>query len=140
MIVNALRAFETDRAYGPLRAEAVRSAAVVAGALRDALTTMARSTSGPESSGWRSPCATRCGSGNLYLAEIRHYVSFWTLIYSDDTWSQRRERAYTDLRISPEPDHALDALRVEFDQAARSVMDGLIVDDHQLHHAQRGCH
>src|SRR5439155_24088713 len=64
-------------------------------------------------------------SGHLYLAESRHYFSFWELIYGDDTWSQRRERAYADLRISPEPDHALDALRTEFDQAARSFMDGL---------------
>ena len=64
-------------------------------------------------------------SGDLYLAESRHHVSFWNLIYNADQWKEKRTRAYDDLKLSSAVDTALDPLRTEFDQAARAFVDGL---------------
>ena len=33
-------------------------------------------------------------SGDLYLAESRHHVSFWNLVYATDQWTAKREDAY----------------------------------------------
>jgi len=64
-------------------------------------------------------------SGDLYLAESRHHVSFWNLVQSSEQWAERRASAYIELSLATEPEHVLDRLRTELDQAARQLSCGL---------------
>ena len=52
-------------------------------------------------------------SGDLYLAESRHHVSFWNLVQSSEQWAERRASAYIELSLATEPEHVLDRLRTE---------------------------
>jgi hypothetical protein len=38
-------------------------------------------------------------SGDLYLAESRHDVSFWNLVHSPEAWAETREQAYAKLAL-----------------------------------------
>jgi TnpA family transposase len=64
-------------------------------------------------------------SGDLYLAESRHHVSFWNLLHSSDAWVETRERAYADLALPIEAGRALARLRDELDAAAQALETGL---------------
>jgi len=64
-------------------------------------------------------------SGDLYLPESRQHVSFWNLVYGADKWKDRREAAYVELQLPPQPNAALATLQGEFDQAARELAGGL---------------
>jgi len=64
-------------------------------------------------------------SGDLYLAESRHHVSFWNLVYGADQWPSKREHAYAELAMPNEVDGAIGRLRTELEQAARAFASGL---------------
>ncbi len=64
-------------------------------------------------------------SGDLYLAESRHHVSFWNLVYATDQWTAKRERAYAELSMPTEFDQMVGHLRTELDAAAQSLATGL---------------
>lgn len=64
-------------------------------------------------------------SGDLYLAESRHHVSFWNLVYATDQWSAKREHAYAELSMPTEFDQMVGHLRTELDAAAQSLATGL---------------
>ena len=64
-------------------------------------------------------------AGTLYLAESRHHVSFWNLVKSTERWADERPRAYTELKLSSDADHALALLRSDLDAAARAFANGI---------------
>jgi TnpA family transposase len=64
-------------------------------------------------------------SGDLYLAESRHHVSFWNLVQTSEQWAERRASAYIELSLPTEPEHLLDRLRTELEQSARQLSSGL---------------
>jgi hypothetical protein len=64
-------------------------------------------------------------SGDLYLEESRHHVSFWNLVHSAERWERERAAAYVELALPPEPAAALDRLRTEFDQVVNQLVDGI---------------
>ncbi|MBA2764510.1 MAG: Tn3 family transposase [Thermoleophilaceae bacterium] len=67
----------------------------------------------------------RLRSGDLFLAESRHHVSFWNLVYAADLWEKKRAAAYGELDLPNEADRALDKLRAELGQAASALAAGL---------------
>ena len=64
-------------------------------------------------------------SGDLYLPESRHHVSFWNLIHRAAEWEQKRAAAYGELNLPTEADRALEQLRLELEQAAGELATGL---------------
>jgi len=64
-------------------------------------------------------------SGDLYLAESRHHVSFWNLVQSTEQWTAQRTQAYADLKLPTEADHAIKRLCTELDTAAEAFAHGL---------------
>ena len=64
-------------------------------------------------------------SGDLYLAESRHHISFWNLVYATDQWSAKREHAYEELSMPSEVDKMIERLRTELDAAAQAFAAGL---------------
>lgn len=64
-------------------------------------------------------------SGDLYLAESRHHVSFWNLVQGSEEWAAQRETAYANLHVPTEADLALELLRRELDAAAAAFVGGL---------------
>jgi len=78
-------------------------------------------------------------SGDLYLPESRHHVSFWNLVYSEEQWERERKAAYERLGVPASATDALAALREEFEAAVEttaanlddnsfaSVVDGALV-------------
>lgn len=64
-------------------------------------------------------------SGDLYLAESRHHVSFWNLVYGTDQWSTKREHAYVELSMPTEFDGMIERLRTELDGTAHAFEAGL---------------
>lgn len=64
-------------------------------------------------------------SGDVYLEESRHHVSFWNLVHGAERWERERAAAYVELELPPEPVAALERLRSEFDQAVGQLADGL---------------
>jgi TnpA family transposase len=64
-------------------------------------------------------------SGDLYLAESRHHVSFWNLIHDAARWESKRKEAYYELSLPTEADTALDKLRTELEQSAQQLANGL---------------
>jgi len=57
-------------------------------------------------------------SGDLYLSESRHHVSFWNLVYDANRWTEERPQAYLDLSLPSDSNEALPQLQHEFDQVA----------------------
>jgi hypothetical protein len=57
-------------------------------------------------------------SGDLYLSESRHHVSFWNLVYDVNRWTEERPQAYLDLSLPSDSNEALPQLQHEFDQVA----------------------
>jgi TnpA family transposase len=64
-------------------------------------------------------------SGDLYLADSRHHVSFWNLVYDAERWERERAKAYSDLDLTSDADRALHQLRLDFHEAAKAFSDGL---------------
>lgn len=64
-------------------------------------------------------------AGDLYLAESRHHVSFWNLIYDEGCWLKQRQQAYGELHLPSDADQALGCLRAEFDRVAAATLQGL---------------
>lgn len=64
-------------------------------------------------------------AGDLYLADSRHHVSFWNLIYDESRWIEQRQQAYVELSLPNEADRALGRLRSELDQATTGMVQSL---------------
>lgn len=64
-------------------------------------------------------------SGDVYIEESRHHVSFWNLVHGPERWERERAAAYVDLELPPEPAAALNRLRDELDRAVGQLADGL---------------
>jgi Tn3 transposase DDE domain-containing protein len=60
-------------------------------------------------------------AGDLYLADNRHHVSFWNLVYDETRWQEERHQAYVTLDLPNNPDRTLDRLYTEFTQVATAV-------------------
>ena len=64
-------------------------------------------------------------SGDLYLPESRHHISFWNLVHDEARWNSVRKQSFQELNMPIEADQALARLREEFNQVANSVDRGL---------------
>ena len=64
-------------------------------------------------------------SGDLFLPESRHHVSFANLIYHEQRWRQERTAAYEQLSLFQEADEVVAHLCREFDQTARNTEQGM---------------
>src|SRR5208282_4677236 len=64
-------------------------------------------------------------SGDLYLPESRHHVSFANLIYDDERWASERTGAYEQLSLFSEGDQVVAHLTREFEQVARKTASDL---------------
>lgn len=64
-------------------------------------------------------------SGDLYLAESRHHISFWNLVQGPEQWTTGRARAYAEMHLSPDPHDALRRLTVELDESIAAFGTGL---------------
>jgi hypothetical protein len=63
--------------------------------------------------------------GDLFLARSRDHRSFWDLVHSPARWNVERDQAYIAMQLSPQGEHALAALRTEFDEAADELLAGM---------------
>jgi TnpA family transposase len=68
-------------------------------------------------------------SGDVYLPESRHHVSFPNLIYDPNRWTQERDLAYTELDLPQQADDFVAQLQQEFDQVAQQTARGLSSND-----------
>lgn len=64
-------------------------------------------------------------SGDLYLPESRHHVSFANLIYNERLWEQDRQGAYEQLSLFREGDQTISHLKAEFATVAQQTEAGL---------------
>jgi TnpA family transposase len=64
-------------------------------------------------------------SGDVYLPESRHHVSFANLVYEPARWQHERDDAYTELQLPQEPDDFCAHLQREFDAVAQQAERGL---------------
>jgi TnpA family transposase len=64
-------------------------------------------------------------SGDLYLAESRHHISFWNLVQGSEKWAAQREIAYVELKLPTDADRAVERLGTELDTAAEAFAAGL---------------
>ena len=64
-------------------------------------------------------------SGDLYLPESRHHVSFSNLIYDEQRWEQDRQGAYEQLSLFHEGDQVVDHLMKEFAEVAGPTERGM---------------
>ncbi|HTP51679.1 MAG TPA: Tn3 family transposase [Anaeromyxobacteraceae bacterium] len=64
-------------------------------------------------------------SGDLYLAESRHHVSFWDLLHRPAEWEEKRTSAYSTLNLPTEADRAIDRLRLEMNEVVSQLAGGL---------------
>ncbi len=64
-------------------------------------------------------------SGDLYLPQSRHHVSFWNLVYDEQQWIQERSGAYQQLSLFEESDQVLSKLTEEFNTAAHALASSL---------------
>ncbi len=64
-------------------------------------------------------------SGDLFLAESRHHVSFWNLVQGADVWEQARASAYVDLALPSSADEALGRIREDLAAAAKALVEGI---------------
>ena len=54
-------------------------------------------------------------AGSLFLTQSRHHVSFWNLIYADQSWQEAREQAYQRLDLPIDGQTFLTKIIAEFD-------------------------
>ena len=64
-------------------------------------------------------------SGDLYLPESRHYVSFWNLVYNEQAWIKESARAYESLGLPTGAGEFIERLEREFHCAARAAQRGM---------------
>jgi TnpA family transposase len=64
-------------------------------------------------------------SGDLYLAESRHHVSFWNMVHDAEQWEQKRAVAYAKMKLPTDGDQAIQRLRAELDASVRDLVSGL---------------
>lgn len=64
-------------------------------------------------------------SGDLYLPQSRHHVSFSNLIYDEQRWGQDRQGAYEQLSLFHEGDQVVDHLMKEFEEVAGQTERGM---------------
>jgi len=64
-------------------------------------------------------------AGSLFLAHSRDHVSFWNLVYDDQSWQQTREQAYGRLDLPTDGQAFLARLGAELDRAVRAAQRGL---------------
>jgi TnpA family transposase len=64
-------------------------------------------------------------AGSLFLTQSRHHVSFWNLIYADQSWQKAREQAYQRLDLPPDGQTFLVKITAEFDRAVQAAEQGL---------------
>ena len=64
-------------------------------------------------------------SGDLFLPESRHHVSFANLIYHEQRWRQGRSAAYEQVSLFQEADDVVAHLCQELDQTARRTEQGM---------------
>ena len=63
--------------------------------------------------------------GDLYLADSRHHVSFWNLVYDETRWQEERHQAYVTLQLPSDADRALAQLHTDFARVAAAAAQGL---------------
>jgi TnpA family transposase len=64
-------------------------------------------------------------AGSLFLAESREHVSFWNLVYDNESWRKNKQEAYQRLTLPLNGKAFIDKLKVEFEAAARAAQQGL---------------
>ncbi len=64
-------------------------------------------------------------AGSLFLTESREHVSFWNLVYDDESWRKNKQEAYQRLTLPLDGNAFIDKLKVEFEAAARAAQQGL---------------
>ncbi len=64
-------------------------------------------------------------AGSLFLAESREHVSFWNLVYDDESWRKNKQEAYQRLTLPLDGQAFIDNLKTEFEAAARAAEQGL---------------
>lgn len=64
-------------------------------------------------------------SGDLYLPDSRHHVSFWNLVHNSNRWEAQRQQAYKKLGIPQAPVAALDSLEKQLNEATDAFGKGL---------------
>ena len=67
-------------------------------------------------------------SGNLYLAQSNHYVSFWDLILSQTNWDEVKEDAYEELQQPPE-DTVIAVIKEQFNEGLETAIKNFDKDD-----------
>ena len=66
-------------------------------------------------------------SGDLYLPQSKHHVSFWDLMLSDSRWGAARDRSYRELQ-QPQPDHVRSNLVGQFHQTTTEAAKRFALD------------
>ena len=66
--------------------------------------------------------------GDLYLADSRHHVSFWNLVYDETRWQEERHQAYVTLQLPSDADRALAQLHTDFAHVAAAAAQGLAAE------------
>ena len=66
-------------------------------------------------------------SGDLYLPQSKHHVSFWDLMLSDSRWGEARDRSYRELQ-QPQPDHVRSNLVGQFHQTTTEAAKRFALD------------
>jgi hypothetical protein len=64
-------------------------------------------------------------SGDLYLPDSRHHISFSNLIYNEQLWHRDRKGAYEQLSLFHEGDQIIASLSREFERIAAQAEAGL---------------
>jgi TnpA family transposase len=64
-------------------------------------------------------------AGSLFLPESREHVSFWNLVYDDESWRKNKQEAYQRLTLPLDGQAFIDKLKAEFEAAARAAEQGL---------------
>jgi TnpA family transposase len=60
-------------------------------------------------------------AGDLYLADSRHHISFWNLIYDETRWQEERPQTYVTLQLPSDADRALAQLHSDFAHVAAAA-------------------
>lgn len=64
-------------------------------------------------------------SGDLFLPDSRHHVSFWNMVYSNNKWEQERKQSYINLGLPNEFNSILNRIQKEFDEIVSRFEQGL---------------
>ncbi|MFN8787821.1 MAG: DUF4158 domain-containing protein, partial [Neisseriaceae bacterium] len=67
-------------------------------------------------------------SGDLYLSQSKHYVSFWSLVMNDTTWTNVKDTAFQELS-KPQTNQVKSALNNDFNQVLELAKNNFTNDD-----------